>query len=84
MKLKQTNFEAVREFMVACDQKVKSTPAFPDQDTMDLRLSLIEEEFGELSLDEIKANPFLLQGKIKGLGFKTLDKARYRLKLPLH
>ena len=48
MKLNQTNFEAVREFMVACDQEVKITPTFPDQDTMDLRLSLIEEEFGEL------------------------------------
>jgi len=48
MKLKPTNFEAVREFMVACDQEVKTTPAFPDQDTMDLRLNLIEEEFEEL------------------------------------
>lgn len=48
MKLKPTNFEAVREFMVACDQEVKTTPAFPDQDTMDLRLNLIEEEFDEL------------------------------------
>lgn len=48
MKLRPTNFEAVREFMVACDQEVKTTPAFPDQDTMDLRLNLIEEEFDEL------------------------------------
>ena len=48
MKLKPTNFEAVREFMVACDQEVKTSPAFPDQDTMDLRLNLIEEEFDEL------------------------------------
>lgn len=48
MKLKPTNFEAVREFMVACDQEVKPSPAFPDQDTMDLRLNLIEEEFDEL------------------------------------
>lgn len=48
MKLRPTNFEAVREFMVACDQEVKPSPAFPDQDTMDLRLNLIEEEFDEL------------------------------------
>ena len=43
-----TNFSKVREFMVACDQDVETVPAFPDSDTVFLRVKLIREELKEL------------------------------------
>jgi predicted HAD superfamily Cof-like phosphohydrolase len=43
-----TNFELVGDFMEACDQQVLSSPTFPDWNTQELRVSLIEEEFKEL------------------------------------
>jgi predicted HAD superfamily Cof-like phosphohydrolase len=43
-----TNFELVGDFMEACDQQVLSSPTFPDWNTRELRVSLIEEEFKEL------------------------------------
>ncbi len=43
-----TNFEKVREFMIACDQDVETVPGFPDSDTAFLRVKLIREELKEL------------------------------------
>jgi len=43
-----TNFEKVGDFMEACDQEICIDPAFPDGETIDLRLALIEEEWHEL------------------------------------
>lgn len=44
----KTNFDKVREFMVACDQNVEHRPTFPDVDTTYLRVKLIREELKEL------------------------------------
>lgn len=44
----KTNFEMVREFMNGFDQEAKTKPEWPDSKTLDLRVSLIEEEVGEL------------------------------------
>ena len=44
----KTNFEKVKEFMEVFGQKVESKPDWPDGDTMELRIDLIEEELGEL------------------------------------
>jgi predicted HAD superfamily Cof-like phosphohydrolase len=43
-----TNFEKVGDFMEACDQEILTEPAFPDEDTINLRLRLIQEELDEL------------------------------------
>lgn len=43
-----TNFEMVREFMDGFGQELKTKPAFPDSKTVELRVSLIEEEVKEL------------------------------------
>ena len=44
----KTNFERVKEFMKSFVQEVKSKPAWPHWETMDLRIDLIEEELKEL------------------------------------
>ena len=44
----KTNFEKVKEFMKSFGQEVKSKPAWPHWETMDLRIDLIQEELGEL------------------------------------
>lgn len=43
-----TNFEMVGDFMQACDQEILDEPQFPDHDTIELRLRLIQEEMDEL------------------------------------
>ena len=43
----KTNFERVKEFMKSFGQEVKSKPEWPKEDTMELRIDLIEEELGE-------------------------------------
>lgn len=43
-----TNFDKVKEFMLACDQEVKASPEFPDVSTRALRVALIREELDEL------------------------------------
>lgn len=43
----KTNFEMVREFMNGFGQEAKTKPEFPDSKTVDLRISLIEEEVKE-------------------------------------
>ena len=44
----KTNFERVREFMEVFGQEVKNKPEWPEAETMELRIDLIEEELGEL------------------------------------
>jgi len=46
---KTTNFEKVGDFMEAFGQKVEMEPTWPDFDTRELRLELIQEELEELS-----------------------------------
>ena len=48
MELSGTNFELVGDFMEVFGQIVELDPRMPDSDTMYLRVSLIEEELGEL------------------------------------
>ena len=43
----KTNFGRVRKFMKAFGQEVKSKPEWPNEDTMELRIDLIEEELEE-------------------------------------
>ena len=43
----KTNFERVKEFMDSFGQEVKSKPEWPNDETMELRIDLIEEELGE-------------------------------------
>ena len=43
-----TNFEKVKTFMKAFGQEVKNKPNFPDEEVVELRLNLINEEFIEL------------------------------------
>ena len=43
-----TNFERVQQFMSTFGQEVKTQPEWPTEDTVDLRLDLIHEEFTEL------------------------------------
>ena len=43
-----TNANKVREFMEAFEQEVKKKPEWPDADTVNLRVDLIEEEYDEL------------------------------------
>ena len=53
MKTKQTgegtNFELVGDFMEAFGQEVQFEPTWPDFNTRELRLELIQEELDELS-----------------------------------
>ena len=53
MKTKQngdgTNFELVGDFMEAFGQEVQLEPTWPDFNTRELRLELIQEELDELS-----------------------------------
>ena len=44
-----SNFELVGDFMEAFGQKVELEPTWPDFNTRELRLELIQEEFEELS-----------------------------------
>ena len=50
-----TNFEKVKEFMIKFGQEVKKNPEFPNDNVVDLRIKLIEEELQELK-DAIKNN----------------------------
>ena len=43
-----TNFEKVKTFMESFGQEVKDKPKLPDENIVDLRLNLINEEFIEL------------------------------------
>jgi len=43
-----TNFQLVAEFMEACDQEIQIYSGLPNKDTLDLRISLIQEELEEL------------------------------------
>ena len=43
----KTNFQRVKEFMKSFGQEVKSKPEWPNDETMELRIDLIEEELGE-------------------------------------
>ena len=43
----KTNFQRVKEFMESFGQEVKSKPEWPNDETMELRIDLIEEELGE-------------------------------------
>jgi predicted HAD superfamily Cof-like phosphohydrolase len=53
--ISMTNFDRVKDFMDTFGQEVKTSPAFPDETTVDLRLELIREEFNELQ-DAIEAS----------------------------
>ena len=44
------NFEKVAQFMTTFRQEVKTSPSFPDQDTIKLRRELIDEELKELDV----------------------------------
>jgi len=48
MKNETSNFEKVGDFMEAFGQKVEVEPTWPDFNTRELRLDLIQEEFDEL------------------------------------
>ena len=43
----KTNFQRVKEFMKSFGQEVKNKPEWPNSETMELRIDLIEEELGE-------------------------------------
>jgi predicted HAD superfamily Cof-like phosphohydrolase len=49
-----TNSDKVAQFMRAMGQDIREKSGFPDRETIDLRLSLIEEECNEL-IDAINA-----------------------------
>ena len=63
MKTKQngggTNFELVGDFMEAFGQEVQFEPTWPDFNTRELRLELIQEELDELS--EAIADRYMIQ-----------------------
>ena len=42
-----TNANKVKQFMEAFGQEVKDKPEWPDEDTVNLRVDLIEEEYDE-------------------------------------
>ena len=48
MNYYHTNANKVREFMEAFGQEVKKEPEWPYEDTTNLRVDLIDEEFNEL------------------------------------
>ena len=43
-----SNFEDVKTFMKTFGQMIRTTPQFPDEETMQLRYNLIKEELNEL------------------------------------
>ena len=43
-----SNSDKVKEFMVAFEQEIKEVEDWPDEDTLNLRIDLIEEEYNEL------------------------------------
>ena len=43
-----SNFEDVKTFMKTFGQMIRTTPQFPDEETMQLRYDLIKEELNEL------------------------------------
>lgn len=51
-----TNNEKVKQFMETYGQSVPTKPAFPDRDTIHLRMDLIEEELDELRLAIVDEN----------------------------
>ena len=51
-----TNFEMVGEFMNGFGQETKTKPEWPDEELVNLRVSLIEEEVNEL-VDSIYVEP---------------------------
>ena len=53
-----TNFEKVKEFMTIFGQEVKTKPEFPSEKILDLRKTLIEEEYQELK-DAIDDNDII-------------------------
>ena len=46
--MKKSNFDKVREFMTTFGQEVNTAPTWPNNDVVDLREDLIEEEFQEM------------------------------------
>ena len=48
VKRMETNFDRVESFMRVFNQEVKDEVDWPDAETMELRIDLIEEELGEL------------------------------------
>ena len=48
MNYYHTNANKVREFMESFGQEVKKEPQWPDEDTLNLRLDLIEEEYNDI------------------------------------
>ena len=56
----KTNFQRVKEFMESFGQEVKSKPEWPNDETMELRIDLIEEELGELQNAIIDADGTLV------------------------
>ena len=48
VKRMETNFDRVENFMRVFNQEVKDEVGWPDAETMELRIDLIEEELGEL------------------------------------
>ena len=48
VKRMETNFDRVENFMRVFNQEVKDEVDWPDAETMELRIDLIEEELGEL------------------------------------
>ena len=56
----KTNFEKVQEFMEVFGQEVNNKPAWPNDETMELRIDLIEEELGELKDAIINADGTLI------------------------
>ena len=51
MNYYHTNANKVRQFMEAFGQEVKKEPEWADEDTTNLRVDLIDEEFNELFQD---------------------------------
>ena len=58
MSYSTTNFEKVGDFMEACDQEVKDFADFPENDIVELRKSLILEEYEEF-LDALSAHDLI-------------------------
>ena len=56
----ETNFDRVGKFMRVFNQEVKNKPDWPDAETMELRIDLIEEELGELQNAIIDADGTLV------------------------
>ena len=48
MKDYHTNSDKVRDFMTSFDEEIKKKPDWPEEDVINLRIELIDEEFKEL------------------------------------